>query len=142
MPFTYLRDPLFLVCVFLYWFNRICIKQRPHPDFFHEYFNDLICIPLLVPILLFAARVCHLRYHDDPPQAHEVFIPLVVWSILFEIVFPHDSYWSQWVTGDPYDILYYCVGACGAFLYWRRRYGMLNTNRQSNHLRLLNPFRT
>ncbi len=124
MPFAYLRDPLFLTCFALYWLNRVVVKPLPHPAFFHEHFNDLICIPFFVPILLFVARICRLRPHDGPPQAHEVVIPLVVWSILFEIVFPSHPFWSHWVTGDPYDILYYSIGACAALWFWRYRYRM------------------
>ena len=122
MPFAYLRDPLFLTCFFLYWLNRLFLKQIPHPAFFDAYFNDLICIPFLLPILLYAARLSRLRRHDGPPQTHEIFIPLGVWSVLFEIVFPRHPFWSRWLTGDPYDILFYSLGACGASFYWRRRF--------------------
>ena len=124
MAFAYLRDPLFVTCFVLYWLNRLIIKRVPHPDFFHEYFNDLICIPFLVPLLLFVARSCRLRNHDGRPLVHEIIIPLLVWSILFEIVFPHHPFWSRWVTGDPYDILYYSIGACCAMFFWQRRYRM------------------
>ncbi len=122
MPFGYLRDPLFVACFVLYWLNRLVIKRVPHPDFFHNHFNDLICIPFLVPILLYAAKTLRLRRYDGPPRAHEVILPLVIWSVLFEIVFPQHAYWSQWVTGDPNDVLYYAIGAFGASWYWQYRY--------------------
>ena len=122
MPFGYLRDPLFLACFCLYWVNRLAIKRLPHPAFFHAHFNDLICIPFFVPMLVLATRVCGLRPHDRPPQLHEVMIPLVIWSVLFEIVFPLHPYWRQWLVGDPFDILYYTIGACAAYVVWQVTY--------------------
>lgn len=119
MNFRYLKDPLFLACFVAYWVNRFVIKSLVPDGFVHNYFNDLICIPFLVPIMLWIMRRCGLRPHDGPPQAHEIVLPLVVWSVMYEIVFASHPYWSQWVTGDPFDILWYSVGACGASLWWQ-----------------------
>lgn len=118
MPFLYLRDPLFLTVFWLYWINRFLIKNVSHPQFFDSYFNDLICIPFLVPILLFIARKFKARRADSPPQLIEVVIPVVVWSILFEIIFPQHPVWSKWVTGDPLDIVFYTTGGCLALWFW------------------------
>lgn len=122
MPFRYLRDSLFLTAFCLYWFNRLVLKPLVPHGFLHNHFNDLLCIPFFVPIVVFVARVCRLRDHDRPPQAHEVLLPLMVWSIMFELYLPQHPFWSQWVVGDPYDVLWYCVGAMVASTWWRTRY--------------------
>lgn len=119
MRFAYLRDPLFLVCFTLYWVNRFVIKPFSDISFFHDHFNDLICIPFLLPIVLWAARRFRLRGHDLPPLVHEVMIALVVWSVLFEIWFPQLPFWNRWVTGDPMDVFFYAIGACGAMCFWQ-----------------------
>lgn len=122
MRFRYLRDRLFLVAFCLYWLNRSVIKPTSDVRFFHESFNDLICIPLFVPIVVMFARVCGLRKHDQPPQMLEILLPLIVWSIMFELLLPKDRFWSRWVTGDPYDVLWYCTGAFFASFWWRHQY--------------------
>jgi hypothetical protein len=118
MRFPYLQDPLFLFSLVLYAVNRWWIKPHVAHGFFHAHLNDLICIPFLVPPMLFAARRLGLRRHDRPPLAHEIFLPLVIWSILFEIIFPQDVYWSRWTTGDHRDVLFYALGATGATAFW------------------------
>lgn len=122
MPFRYLRDPLFLTAFFLYWLNRFLIKPYSGIAFFHDHFNDLICIPLFVPIVVLFACICGLRNHDQPPQIHEILLPLMVWSIMFELLLPRDRFWSRWVVGDPFDVLWYCTGAFVASIWWRLHY--------------------
>ena len=116
--FAYLRDPLFIFSLVLYVANRWLIEPNVAPGFFHNHLNDLICIPFLVPPMLFCARRLGMRPHDRPPQIHEIIIPLIGWSILFEIVFPQHSYWGRYTTGDHRDILFYALGAMGATAFW------------------------
>lgn len=118
--FRYLRDPLFFCCFILYVANRLILKPAFEVAFLHRYLNDLICVPFLVPIMLFVLRRLQLRDHDRPPQIHEVVIPVLVWSIFFEILLPQHLYWSQWITGDPYDIFCYVIGGGIAYVYWNR----------------------
>jgi hypothetical protein len=118
MPFRYLCDPLFLFCFTLYWVNRLIVEQLTDIPFFHFYLNDLICIPFLVPILLYGLKRLHLRPHDRPPQSYEIILPLIVWSIMFEILLPQHPYWSQWLTGDPYDVFCYTLSASAAMTFW------------------------
>ncbi len=122
MRFLYLRDPLFLASFMLYWSNRFVFKQCSGIRFFHNHFNDLICIPFFVPIVLFIARACRIRPHDHPPQVYEIYLSLIVWSIMFELWFPSLPFWSQWVVGDPLDVFWYCMGASIASLWWRFHY--------------------
>jgi hypothetical protein len=118
MRFKYLLDPLFLGCLLAYFFNRMVLKTVSSHSFFRDYFNDVICVPLLVPPMLLVARILHLRSHDDPPLPHEVFVPTIVWAIMYEIVLPASSDWGGNAISDPYDVLAYVIGACIALPVW------------------------
>jgi len=122
MPFRYLRDRLFLLCFALYVVNRWGLKQVWHDGFLHEHLNDLICIPFWVPIMLWVQRRLGLRPHDAPPLAHEVVLPLVIWSFVFEVWLPTTSMFQGRSIGDPLDVLYYSLGALIAAIYWRWKY--------------------
>lgn len=128
MRFGYLHDPLFLLSLALYAINRWLIKPHVEGGFFHSHLNDLICIPFLVPPMLFCARRLGLRHHDDIPQVHEIIVPLVIWSILFEIVYPRLPYWNRWATSDHRDILFYALGGLGATVLWSAYYRFRTAN--------------
>lgn len=132
MRFLYLRDPLFRVTFAVYWINRWGVKPYTQNEFIHGHFNDFLCIPFFVPFVVYIARVLRLRSRDGIPTAIEIFIPLVVWSIMFELILPQHPYWSKWVTGDPFDILWYSAGALVAAIWWRFYYGR-NTFRDTNN---------
>jgi hypothetical protein len=127
MPFRYLRDPLFLGCVAAYFANRWVLKRVWDGGFVHSHFNDLICIPFWVPVMLWMQRSLGLRPHDDPPRAHEVVIPLLLWSWVFEFLLPAHLYFQRWCTRDYMDILYYALGAMLAALFWTWWYGDIET---------------
>ena len=122
MRFAYLRDPLFLICVALYFVNRWVLKAIFDGGFFQAYLNDLICIPFWVPIMLFGMARLGLRWTDGPPEAHEILIPLVLWSVIFEVWLPRTEVFRGFATADPIDILCYTVGALGATLFWQYWY--------------------
>ncbi|QDT27311.1 hypothetical protein Enr10x_26280 [Gimesia panareensis] len=122
MRFLYLRDPLFQTALVLYGVNRLLIKPLVTGGFFHNHFNDLLCVPLFVPIVVFVAHLCRARPHDGPPEPYEILLPLLVWSIQFELLYPQLSFWSRYVVGDPQDILWYCVGAAVSSLWWHVHY--------------------
>lgn len=117
--FRYLRDPLFLTCVALYFINRLVIKRLMHGGFAHEHFNDLICIPFWVPIMLWLQKVVGLRPVAAIPSASEVFIPLVVWSLVFECWLPTTPAFAAYSTADHRDIMWYAIGAMLAACWWR-----------------------
>ena len=126
MPFRYLRDPLFLFCVALYFVNRLILKPHFHHgiigDFVHGSLNDVICIPFWVPIMVWMMRVVRLRTTDAMPQPAEILIPLLLWSWFFELVLPFLGPFRRLAVCDPDDILCYTVGAIIAALFWRRYY--------------------
>jgi hypothetical protein len=121
--FGYLRDPLFLACVLVYFVNRFVLKTIWETGFVHEHLNDLLCIPFWVPIMLWVERRLGLRRDDSPPEAVEVVVPLVLWSWLFEIALPRTELFGRYCTADHRDVLYYAAGALGAAVFWRWWYG-------------------
>jgi hypothetical protein len=121
MPFRPLRDPLFLVCVVLYFVTRWAIKPHVTGGFFHEHLNDLICIPIFVPLMVWGARIAGLR-RDEPPRLIEIVIPLIVWSVLFEVLLPQHASWGRGMTADYKDVAYYAFGAFASCLFWAYRY--------------------
>ena len=123
MRFLYLRDPLFLLCVFTYFVNRLVLKAIWDGGFVHEHLNDLICIPFWVPIMLFAQRKLGLRDGDASPRPGEIIIPLVLWSWVFEILLPATGWLGNRCVADYMDIVYYSLGALLAGLFWAWWYG-------------------
>lgn len=119
--FRYLRDGLFLSCLFLYLVNRWVLKTLVPNVLSQSYLNDLLCIPFWVPIMLFGMRASGLRRNDSPPAAHEILIPLLLWSLLFEFILP---YWilENVAISDFNDVLCYTLGAFVAGVYWKFAY--------------------
>jgi hypothetical protein len=122
-PFRYLRDPLFLACVVVYFINRSLVKPLVAGGFFHDHLNDLICIPFFVPIMLFVLRKLGLRPSDGPPSATEILIPVSLWSLLFEVVLPTQATVGRGMTADYRDIFYYALGGLLAASFWVVWYG-------------------
>lgn len=118
--FRYWQDILFLLTLSAYWINRFVIK--PHlPEgevFFHGYFNDLLLVPVALPLVLLLLRLVGARRHDLFPTMIEVLMAVVVWSILFELIGPE---LSDRAIGDPYDVLAYTVGGLLSYFIWNRR---------------------
>jgi hypothetical protein len=120
--FRYWRDPVFLTAFALYLFNRFVLKRIFVGGFCHDYANDVLCIPVCLPPLLWAARRLGIRRDDGPPNQLEIAMPVVVWSFLFELVLPDVEFFGRFAPGDPGDVLSYCVGALIATLAWRKLY--------------------
>ena len=122
MTFKYLRDPLSLFCLGLYFLNRFVFKPYVPLPFFRDHLNDVICIPFWVPIMLFLMRKCRLRKDDAPPRSYEILIPLVLWSFVFEVWLPVTALFRGLATADYLDVLSYTCGALAAALFWRWHY--------------------
>jgi hypothetical protein len=120
--FLYLRDPLFVSCVVLYFANRWIFKALWRAGFVHDHLNDLICIPFWVPIMLWGQRRLGLRASDGAPLANEIILPLFVWSWVFEYLLPRSRLVGDRAVADYLDILYYSLGASLAAAFWAWRY--------------------
>lgn len=120
-PFAYLRDPLFLACLVIYPVNRWLIKPHVDGGFVHTQLNDLICIPFWIPPLVYGLHLLGARRSEGPPTALEIGLPLLFWSLLFEVVLPRSALGAHHVA-DPRDVLAYAVGALGAQLAWSELY--------------------
>jgi hypothetical protein len=112
--FRYALDPLCLGACALYALNRWVLKPRIHSAFLHSHFNDLLFIPAALPLVLWLQRRLGLRTSDGPPEAREIALHFVVWSVMAEIVAPHFAH----VTGDWRDVLAYAAGALAAWAWW------------------------
>ena len=77
-----------------------------------------LCIPFWIPIVLWIQRRLGLRDHDDPPQTHEVVIPLLVIAFVFEVVLPSTQTWSGLAVPDPGDVVCYAAGALASVGCW------------------------
>ena len=122
MTFKYLRDPLFLCCVFVYFLNRLILKPHFTIAFFHNSLNDVNCIPFWIPIMLWCMRKTKLRNNDLPPQWYEILLPLIIWSAVFELILPQLKLFHGVAIADPSDILCYVLGACIAAVFWQTWY--------------------
>ena len=117
-PFRYFKDPLYLFCVAFYLVNRFGIKPNCDVYFFHAWLNDFICIPFIVPPMLWLLRVLQIRRHDLPPTLPEIVIPLVIISWTFEIFLPQTERFGPYTVADPYDMIWYSLGAALSGLFW------------------------
>jgi hypothetical protein len=113
--FRYLRDPLFVGGCVAYVLNRFVLKPHIASAFLHNWFDDALLIPCALPPLLFAHRLLGLRKHDAPPTRLEVAAHVIGWSALFEWIGPH---LIRGTTGDPWDVVAYCVGGVAALMFW------------------------
>jgi hypothetical protein len=115
MRFRYLKDPLFLFCVALYFINRWVLKPHFPNEFSIGYLNDVICIP----IMLFIMRKLRLRIDDQAPKGSEILIPLIIWSFIFELYLPTVPFFKHLATSDYRDIISYTAGAIIGALFWQ-----------------------
>lgn len=120
--FGYLRDPLFLTAVSIWAGNRWLCKPLVAGGFVHDHVNDLVCIAFWVPPMLWLLRCIGLRRHDEPPDGIEILVPLIVWSLVFEVLLPTTGPFQAYARADHRDIWWYTVGALGAGLAWRLVY--------------------
>jgi len=118
-PFRYFADPICIACLILYAVNRWYFKPHRIGGWFTEgYVNDLICLPLLLPMILYGQRLFRLRKHDGFPRLWEVLQHAVIFSIVFEIIIPrYPKVFTS--TADPWDAVSYFVGGIAAWLVWR-----------------------
>src|SRR4051794_23942385 len=111
-PFRYIFDPMFVASLVVYALNRFALRPRLSTPFLHQHLNDLLCIPFWLPIMLFVQRKLGLRGAGDvPPRGGEIVIALMWWSWMFELWLPNTDLCREWCIADPWDVMYYSVGA-------------------------------
>lgn len=117
--FKYLADPLFLTSVTIYALNKWLLVGAEYWSgrFTDDYLNDLLLVPVMVPIILLASKKAGLRPNDSPPSLIEIALPIVIWAIAFELVSP--LLFGRG-TADPFDALAYLVGGLISWAVWNR----------------------
>lgn len=124
-PFRYLCDPVFIGSILLYLMNRLALKPYHLGGWFvRDYFNDLICLPLFLPVILGMQSLLGVRKHHRPPTLLEVLHNWAVFSFIFEIVLPRLAAFHS--VADLWDCVTYLAGgiaayACWNFNRWRRQ---------------------
>jgi hypothetical protein len=115
--FKYLLDPLFIFSLTIYSMNKfLFIKYGLFNYKFNTcYLNDLLLVPVVVPIILFFAKILNLRNIYSPPTFLEIIVPLIIWSIAFELVGP---FYFEKGTSDLSDVLTYFIGGFISLLIW------------------------
>lgn len=117
--FRYLFDPICLTAIALFAINRWLLKPNDiAPAFTHGYVNDLLCLPIFLPVSLRLQRRLGVRRDDGPPRLWEVVQHAVVFSIVFEVLLPRTPGFVS--TADPLDAVAYFVGGLVAWALWRR----------------------
>jgi len=122
--FSYLADPIFISCLFLYAINKFLIIRFDYLNIlFLCYFNDILLVPCCLPPLLFVMHKIKLRRNHLPPTIIEVIIPLVIWTISFEIIAP---LCFRKGTSDIGDIFAYWLGGFFCWFVWNYKYLFAN----------------
>ena len=115
-PFRYFADPVCIACLIIYPINRFYLKPHHIGGWFtHGYLNDVMCLPLFVPMILYVQRAVGLRDHDGYPRIWELFQHWAIFSIVFQAILPRfPKVFTS--AGDPWDMLAYFAG--GMIGYW------------------------
>lgn len=125
--FSYLHDRLFVFSLMAYAVNRLLV--RPHGReffhahcpwawaFFHSHFDDLLLMPVALPVMLWMQRRLGLRKQDHPPGWREMLAHLALWSLMCKFIGP--VYFRIGVA-DPWDVLFFAAGGMVACWWWQR----------------------
>jgi hypothetical protein len=115
-PFLYLADRLCCAALLLYCLNRYLLKPHFKWPFLHNHFNDLLLIPVALPVVLWIQRFVRLRDSDDFPTWQEMIFHWAVWSLICEGIGP---LWLKFGTPDIWDVFCYGIGGIAACLWWK-----------------------
>jgi len=118
-PFRYFADPICVSALVIYAANRWLLKPNDIGGTFGScYLNDVLCLPLFLPMILRVQRWMRLRKHDEPPRMWEILQHWSIFSIVFEVILPMFPQ-SFRTTRDPMDVVAYLIGGVIAWLWWR-----------------------
>jgi hypothetical protein len=116
--FKYIQDPVFLASAGIYGLNRLLLRlHTPAPSFIRFHLNDLLLVPVALPIVLFGLRILKVRPVHLPPTLSEVLVAAAIWSMSFEVIGPAVFHRG---TSDELDVLAYVVGGLISWSIWNR----------------------
>lgn len=109
-----LKHPLVWISILLFCINQIIEKYfHVFLPVVHAYLDDLLCMPVVLGVSMQVIQWIHpLRQFYTLSQRH-IFLAVVYYSILFEVVLP---FFSPIYTSDGIDIILYALG--GLIFYW------------------------
>lgn len=115
--FRYALDPVFLGALAVYVVNRALIKPhlRAYSPFFHGHLDDILLVPVALPVFLLVYRLLGLRPDNAPPRGWEIAAHLAVWSLFFKWFGPVVLHQS---VADPVDVACYVGGGLAAWALW------------------------
>jgi hypothetical protein len=117
--FRYFADPACIAALAVYALNRHVLKPHHIGGWFtHGYLNDVLCLPLFVPMILYAQRLLKVRRHDGYPRFWEIAQQWAIFAVMFQAIIPRFP--GIFISaGDPWDMLAYAAGGIIAGIYWR-----------------------
>ncbi|HWB54714.1 MAG TPA: hypothetical protein VG722_10995 [Tepidisphaeraceae bacterium] len=120
-PFRYIDDPICIVAMLVYLVNRCALKPEHIGGWLvHDYLNDLLCLPIFLPIILRLQSALGIRRHDLPPTLFELIHNWFIFSVLYYYVFPRLSAFTS--VADLWNSVAYLVGGVAAFVCWQLLY--------------------
>ncbi len=112
-----LRDPLWLASLALFALNLWWIKPNFAGWFWHGSLNDVLCLPVSMPVCVWV--LARLKWRDGgPPRAPEIALCLLFWSLIFEVLLPQTDVFGRFAAGDPLDVLAYAIGGVVGWIWW------------------------
>jgi hypothetical protein len=108
----------FLLCSFVYLLNTVLIRSNCGLDcaFTRSYLNDLLLVPVTIPVLFEFFTLVNLREEEGMPKLFEFLPILIIWSLLFEVIGPN---FLGMGFGDVVDIGSYFLGAFVSIAVWK-----------------------
>lgn len=98
----------------LFILNQFYVRNYVAPAFFRNYFDDLLCMPL---VLSWAKLILNLLPLKNIPRRlppYFIFTALALFSVYFELLLPH---FHKGFTADLLDVAAYAAG-CILFSLW------------------------
>ena len=119
--FRYVDDPICIASMFIYVLNRYVLKPHHVGGWLvHDYLNDLLCLPIFLPVILRFQSALGIRRHHGPPTLFEVFHNWAIFSVLYYFVFPRLSAFSS--AADPWNSVAYLIGGLASYGLWKYLY--------------------
>jgi hypothetical protein len=101
------RNPVFLVCLFIFGVHYGLVRLGFSVPVLQHYLNDLLCLPLALSVTLFLQRSFFYRHSAYVLTAYQVGLAAAYFSLAFEVIFP---LFMKRYTADILDVVAYSVG--------------------------------